>query len=192
MRGPPGVVVVLPRVGPGLDRGEAVAAVVVGEHAAHPGEVRVDRRGVLVALVDVAPGGVGLPDLDQLAAHGAAVAVDDPTGHHDPLADRLTAVLDGQVGLGGADVAVPEDRREQLDLLGVGVVQVLGRVAQEAAAVRRVVQPRLRLVAARTCSCSCAIAAISSLISSCVESCSGSHDPTVRRIARRDRPADFH
>ena len=41
---------------------------------------------------------------------------------------------------GRADVAVAEDRREQLDRLRVGVVQVLGRVAQQAAAVGRVVE----------------------------------------------------
>ena len=99
MRGPPRVAVVLPRIGPRLDRGEPVVAVVVGQAAADAGEVRVDRRGMLVALVDVAPGGVGLPDLDELAAHRPAVAVDDPAGDHHPLADRLAGVLDGQVGL---------------------------------------------------------------------------------------------
>ena len=39
MRRPPGVAVVAPRVGAGLDRGEAVAAVGVGEAAADAGEV---------------------------------------------------------------------------------------------------------------------------------------------------------
>ena len=135
--------------GPGLDRGEPVGAVGVGEAAADAGEVRVDRGRVLVALVDVAAAGVGLPDLDELVPHRPAVAVEDPAGDDHPLADRLAAVLDGQVGLERVDVAVPEHRRPQLDPLGVGVVQVLGRVPQHAAAVRRVVQPRLRLAVAR-------------------------------------------
>ena len=132
--------------GPGLDRGEPVAAVVVGQAAADAGEVRVDRRRVLVALVDVAARGVGLPDLDELAAHRPAVAVEDPAGDDDPLADRLTVVLDRQVGLERVHVAVPEARRPQLDRLRVGVVQVLGGVAQQPAAVGRVVQPRLGLL----------------------------------------------
>ena len=54
VRGPPGVVVVAPRVGARLDGDEPVAAVVVGEAAAGAGEVGVERRGVLVAQVGVA------------------------------------------------------------------------------------------------------------------------------------------
>ena len=86
---------------------------------------------MLVALVDVATGRVGLPDLDQLAAYRPTVAVEHPAGDDHPLADRLAAVLDGQVGLERADVPVAEDRRPQLDALGVGVPQVLGRVPQQ-------------------------------------------------------------
>ena len=44
VRRPPGVVVVAPRVGAGLDRHELVAAQAVGDHAAQPVEVRVQRR----------------------------------------------------------------------------------------------------------------------------------------------------
>ena len=50
----------------------------------------------------VAPGRVGLPDLDQLAGDGTAVAVEDPSGHDDPLAERLARVLAGQVGVAGS------------------------------------------------------------------------------------------
>ena len=111
VRRPPGVVVVAPRVRARLDGRERVAAVVVGEAAADADEVRVERRRVLVALVDVAPGRVGLPDLDELVAYRPAVAVEDAPGHLHPLADRLAAVLDGQVGLERPDVALAEDRR---------------------------------------------------------------------------------
>ena len=72
--GPPGVVVVLPGIGAGLDRDEAVAAVVVGHDAAAAREVRVERRRVLVDAMAVAAGRVGLPDLDQRVAHGTTVA----------------------------------------------------------------------------------------------------------------------
>ena len=67
---PPRVRVVGPRVGAGLDGDEAVPAVGVGERPPGAREVRVERRGVLVGLVPVAAGGVGLPDLDQLAGRG--------------------------------------------------------------------------------------------------------------------------
>src|SRR4028119_2158417 len=45
VRRPPGVVVVLPRVGPRLDRDEAVAALVVGETSARAGGIRAQRGG---------------------------------------------------------------------------------------------------------------------------------------------------
>ncbi len=86
---------------------------------------------MLVALVDVASRRVRLPDLDELTGHGAAVAVEDPAGHADALADRLPAVLDGEVGFEDADVAVAEGRGVEFDRLRVGVAQVLRRVAQE-------------------------------------------------------------
>ncbi len=144
--GAPGVVVVLPWVGPGLDRAEGVPAVVVGEGAAGPGEVRVDRRRVLVALVDVATGGIGLPDLDELVAHRASVTVEHPARDHDAFPDRFTVVLDRQVGLERSDVAVTEDRGEQLDRLRIRLVQVLAGMAEQAAPVGRVVEARLGLV----------------------------------------------
>ena len=73
----PGVVVVLPGVGPRLDRHEAVSSLVVGQAAAGAGEVGVQRGGMPVVLVDVAAGGVGLPDLDQAVPDRPPVAVRD-------------------------------------------------------------------------------------------------------------------
>ena len=75
--GPPGVVVVAPRVGPGLDRHEAVAPLVVGHAAPGAGEVRVQRRRPAVPAVAVAARGVGLPDLDQRVAQRLALGVED-------------------------------------------------------------------------------------------------------------------
>ena len=80
-------------------------------------------------------------------AHRTALPVDDPAGDHDPLADRLAVALDGQVGLQWVDVTMPEDRRVELDGLRIGMVRILGGMAQHAAPVRRVVQPRLGLLA---------------------------------------------
>jgi hypothetical protein len=91
-----------------------------------------------------------LPDLHQLTGHRPAVAVQDPPGDHDPFPDRLPVVLDRQVRLERIDVLVSEHRREQFDGLGVRVLQVLGGVTQDAAAVGRVVQPRLGLEPGRS------------------------------------------
>ena len=137
---------------------------------------------MLVALVDVATAGVGLPDLDELVAHRPAVAVEHPAGDDHPLADRLAAVLDGQVGLERVDVAVRRSTGAHSSIaLGVGVVQVLGRVPQHAAAVRRVVEPRLGLAATGRAREALAIAAISALTSAWVEARLGGRGSTRAR-----------
>ena len=103
----------------------------------------IQRRRVLVALVAVAAGGVGLPDLDQLARHRPARLVEQPSGHDDPLPDRLTGVAGGEVGVERVDVLAAEAGRPAFDLLGVDDQRRMLRVTQGAAAVRRVVEPRL-------------------------------------------------
>jgi hypothetical protein len=45
----------------------------------------------------VAPGGVGLPDLDERVAQRPPVAVEQAPGHGDALADRVAVVLARQV-----------------------------------------------------------------------------------------------
>src|SRR5207247_6192886 len=70
VRGPPGVGVVLPGVGTGADCEEAIYSLRVRDAAADPEEVGVERAGPLIAPVDVAPGGVGLPHLHQGVGHG--------------------------------------------------------------------------------------------------------------------------
>ena len=62
---------------------------------------------MLVALVDVAAGGVGLPDLDQRVRHRPAVAVEHAAGDDDALAQRLAVVLAGEVGVGRGDGPSP-------------------------------------------------------------------------------------
>src|SRR5947207_8942754 len=57
VRGAPGVVVVAPWVLARADRHEAVVAVLVREEAPGTGEIRIDRRVVLVDTMVVASGG---------------------------------------------------------------------------------------------------------------------------------------
>ena len=52
---------------------------------------------MLVVLVDVAAGGVGLPDLYQAVSDGTAVAIRDASRDDDALAQRLAFVLAGQI-----------------------------------------------------------------------------------------------
>ena len=79
-----------------------------------PGEVRVERRVVVVHRVGIATGRVRLPDLDQLAAHRPAVVAQDTAADDDPLAERLTVVLPRQVVVELTDLAIAVDRACQL------------------------------------------------------------------------------
>src|ERR1019366_4626224 len=92
---------------------------------------------MLVPLVDVTPGGVRLPHLDELIAHRSAIAVEHSPGHHDPFAQRLARVLNREVALNSVHISMPEGGRNKLDGFGVGVVQIFRRMPQDAAAVRR-------------------------------------------------------
>jgi hypothetical protein len=99
---------------------------------------------MLVALVHVAACGIGLPDLDELAADRPAVTVPDTTGHHHPLPDRIATHLDGEIRLQGVDIGVTEDRRDELNVFWVDSSDLLDRVPEPGAAIRREVEPGLR------------------------------------------------
>src|SRR3546814_5450720 len=88
MRRPPRIVMIAPGIGAGLDGDEAIAPRVVGHHPARAGEVRVERRVMLVPRVDVAAAGIGLPDLHQGPRHRAAVFVEHAAAHDNALAKR--------------------------------------------------------------------------------------------------------
>ncbi len=69
------------------------------------------------------------------------LTVHDASGDDDPLTDGLAVVLNGQVGFQGMHVPLPEGRAPQLDLFRIGVVEALGGVAQQGAAIGREGQP---------------------------------------------------
>ena len=122
---------------------------VVGQAAAGAGEVRIERRGVLVPLVDIPASRVSLPDLYQLTPYGAAAAVQDPAPDEDAFSDRLARAADGQVRLQHVDITGAEDGREQLAVLGIDPPEVPDRVTPDGTAVRREVQSRLGLAERR-------------------------------------------
>src|SRR5262245_28377586 len=97
VRRAPGVVVVTPGIFARTDRGEAVAALAIGQSAPAAGEIRVERSVVLVGRMGIAAGGVGLPDLDQRVRHRLAVLVQYSAAYDDPLADRLPFVLSREI-----------------------------------------------------------------------------------------------
>src|SRR5205823_5857814 len=96
---PPRVRVVLPRIRAGLDRDEAISSLRVGQAAAGAGEVGVERRRMPVDLVRVPARRVRLPDLDERVRDRPAGVVEDAPGDDDPLAERLSVVMAGEVAV---------------------------------------------------------------------------------------------
>jgi hypothetical protein len=98
MRRAPRIRRVAPGIGAGLDRHEAIGAVRAGHDLPGPGEIRVERRVVLIDRMVIAPGRVALPQFKQRPRHRPAVLVEHAPGHDDALAERLALVLCRQVG----------------------------------------------------------------------------------------------
>ena len=100
---------VAPRIRAGLDRDEAIVALVVGEGAARAQEIRIERRRMIVARVAIASRRIGLPDLHQGMRHAAAVFIHHPAGHDDALALWRLGEMQRQVVIGLADRVVSVD-----------------------------------------------------------------------------------
>src|ERR1051325_875188 len=99
---PPRIVMIAPRIGAGLYRDEFVVAVGIALRTAGAGEIRVERRRMLVPDMDIATAGIGLPQLDQRVRHAAAVLVLHVAVHDDALAQRLAPGLGGEGMVVGA------------------------------------------------------------------------------------------
>src|SRR6202162_2312628 len=97
MRGAPCVQMISPWIRARLDGDESIRAGVIGQGPAGAREVRVARRVMVVARIQVAPGRIGLPDLDESVADGLPVAVEHATTDDDPLAKRFAAMLAREV-----------------------------------------------------------------------------------------------
>ena len=110
----PRVGVIRPGVRPGLDRDEAVPAVVVRQAATTPAEVWIERCVVRVDPMPVPSRRVRLPDLEQLAAERATVGAEHPTADDDPLTEGLAGVLSREVVVELAERSVAERRARQL------------------------------------------------------------------------------
>src|SRR3546814_17351207 len=88
----------------------------VGDAASAAEEVGIERRVVLVRLMDVAAGGVGLPDLDQRVGLRAPRLVEHVAGDDDALANGLSgglpffAAVPGQVVVERPEAVLPEHR----------------------------------------------------------------------------------
>lgn len=79
---------------------------------------------MLLALMGVAAGRVGLPDLHELPAHRASLAVEDPTRDGDALADGLPGVLPGEVVVDRGEIAFAEGGEDSSTISGSLVTSI--------------------------------------------------------------------
>src|SRR3984957_12691382 len=93
VRRPPGVVMVAPGILARAYGHEAIAALRIGERMAATRKIRVQRSVVLVAFMQITPGRVRLPDLDQRISHGPSVFVQHSAAHHNAFPKRLARML---------------------------------------------------------------------------------------------------
>src|ERR1700722_6186706 len=97
VRRPPGVVMVAPGIFARANGHEAIAALRIGERMAAPRKIWVQRSDVLVAFMQITPGRVGLPYLNQRISHGASVFVQHSSAHHYAFSERLARMLLGKI-----------------------------------------------------------------------------------------------
>ena len=114
-----------------------IIAVLVGNGAARSGEVRIERRRMLVDIVDVAAAGIRLPDFDERVGNRTLVLVEHVAVHDDAFAERLTFVLLGEVVVAFLHGVVAVNRSGQLGQSMRHDNQRLRRRALDRAAVAR-------------------------------------------------------
>src|SRR5215471_10900710 len=93
----PGIVMVAPRVFARTNGFKSKAAFRVGNKRRAAGEVRVERGIMLIAGVKVAPGGIGLPDLDKGPSNGPTILVQNPPAHQDPFPEGFPVRTFGHI-----------------------------------------------------------------------------------------------
>src|SRR6516164_5707575 len=134
---PPGVVVIAPWVGAGLDRVESIPSLTIGDAAPATQEIRVERCIVLVGLVYIASAGIGLPDLEQSVGQRPPVLTHNAAGDNDALAERLSVLarILRQISIQSTQALVGIDRSGQFRQRLLDRYQRLGRSTQRRGAI---------------------------------------------------------
>src|SRR5579871_1867994 len=97
MRRSPSILVIFPWISAGADRGEAITAHGIRQRPSRAGEIRIERRVVLVFNVEISSGGIGLPDFDQRVGDRTAVLVAHAAAYNDAFSHRFAGVLSCQI-----------------------------------------------------------------------------------------------
>src|SRR5262249_6345433 len=107
--GTPGIGMMAPGIGAGLDADETVAPLPIGHRAALAAKIRIEGSWVLVVFVNIPACRVRLPNLDEGIRDRAPLLIGHAARHDDALAEPLPQVLLGEVGVVVAKSVVPED-----------------------------------------------------------------------------------
>src|SRR6266545_7782703 len=89
MRRAPCIGVIEPRIGAGLYREISIFTLLIGYTTSRAGEIRIQRRIMLVYGMMITPGGVRLPNLDERIWHGPFRFVQHASDDNDPLTHRF-------------------------------------------------------------------------------------------------------
>src|SRR4029077_10293015 len=94
---PPCVVMISPRISAGPYGDEAIVALSICKRLSHAREVWIQWRIVLIALVEIASRGIGLPNLNQRIANRPAILIEYSPADYNSLAEGLASALPRQV-----------------------------------------------------------------------------------------------
>jgi hypothetical protein len=84
---------ITPRVGARANGDESIETIGIRQRASGTGEIRVERRIVLITMMTVTASGIGLPHLDQAVRDGTTVLIHHAPANKNPLTNRLTGML---------------------------------------------------------------------------------------------------
>src|SRR5437868_3596792 len=88
---PPGVGVVEPGIDAWTNGQKGLDPVLIGQATAHAQEIGIEGPRPLIAFVQVAASGIGLPDLQQGVGYRISLVVEHTAGDNDALADGFAA-----------------------------------------------------------------------------------------------------
>ena len=112
--GSPCVGMVAPRISARFDRDEFVIACGIGFCATGSGEIRIERRGVLIDNMNVTAARIGLPDFEQRMRHASPVFIANMAVHNNAFAEGFTLVLDREIVIALAHGLLTVNRPGQL------------------------------------------------------------------------------
>ena len=118
---------IAPRIFAGTNGQEAIAAFGVGEGVTAAAEIGIEWGVVLIDFVEVASGGIRLPDFDESSGDRAVIFIDHPATHDDSFAERCAAVLARQIALACSYVLGCKPRTGDFSQGGWNRYQRLGR-----------------------------------------------------------------